>query len=188
MFDLSLLFQRQLGYSPMHAGLAFLPLTIVVPIGSLLSKRAAGWFGEKGLVAGAFLLAAAGYLGLMALGASAPYAWLALPLPAIGLAASLITPATTAAMMASVERDRSGIAAGVLNAARQMGALLGVALSGSLIAAHPQIGDGMRWSVLIAGVLSASAGVIWWRALTRSPAVCSPAPVSDVLSRKRPMQ
>lgn len=171
MFDLSLLFQRALGYTPLHAGLAFLPLTIVVPIGSLMSKRAAAWLGEKWSVVGAFLLAAAGYVALAAIGPSAPYALLALPLPAIGLAASLVTPLTAAAMMASVERHRAGVAAGALNAARQTGALLGVALSGAGIAGISQqarIGDGMPASFLIAGMLSACAGAIWWRALTRS--------------------
>lgn len=37
IFDRSLFFQRQLGYTPMHAGLAFLLLTVVVPVGSLLA-------------------------------------------------------------------------------------------------------------------------------------------------------
>lgn len=170
MFDLSLLFQRQLGYTPLHAGLAFLPLTIVVPVGSLLSKRASGWLGVKWLVTGAFLLAAGAYFGLMALGPLAPYGLLALPLPAVGLAASLITPAATAAMMASVEQRQAGIAAGVLNAARQTGALLGVALSGTLIARQnlAAMSEGMQSGFLIAGVLCVCAGAIWWRAATRS--------------------
>jgi MFS transporter, DHA2 family, methylenomycin A resistance protein len=168
MFDLSLLFQRQLGYTPLHAGLAFLPLTITVPIGSLLSKRVSGWLGVKWLVAGSFLLSAAAYIGLMALGPAAPYGWLALPLPFIGLTASLTMPATTAAMMASVEPRQAGIAAGVLNAARQTGALLGVALSGTLIARHAAMGEGMQTGFLIAGILCVGAGTIWWRAASRS--------------------
>jgi hypothetical protein len=97
-----------------------------------------------------------GYPALLAIGGSARYGALAWPLPAIGLAARLITPATTAALMACVDGSRAGIAAGVLNAARQTGAALGVALSGALIAMRPSIAEGMRASVLIAAVMRRS--------------------------------
>ena len=168
LFSLSLYLQQQLGYPPLRAGLAFLPLTIVVPAGSLLAKRAVQCFGLKWLIVGAFMLAASGYLALMAIGASAHYGMLAYPLPAIGLAASLITPASTAALMACVDSSRAGIAAGVLNAARQTGAALGVALSGALIAVRPSIAEGMGASLLIAAVMSTIAGLVWWRASTQS--------------------
>lgn len=74
LFDLGLLFQRQLGYTPMEAGLAFLPLTVVLPAGSLLANRIADRLAPKWMVVGAFALAASGYFSLMALRASAPYA------------------------------------------------------------------------------------------------------------------
>lgn len=97
-----------------------------------------------------------GYPALLAIGGSARYGALAWPLPAIGLAARLITPATTAALMACVDGSRAGIAAGVLNAARQTGAALGVALSGALIAMRPSTAEGMRASLLIAAVMRRS--------------------------------
>ncbi|WP_232072031.1 MFS transporter [Paraburkholderia pallida] len=162
LFELSLLLQRQQGYTPMQAGLAFLPLTLPVPVGSLLSKRALGWLGAKRLVTGACLLSAAGFLGLAGVGAAAPYALLALPLPAIGLAASLITPATTATLMSAVEDRRAGIAAGVLNAARQVGAALGVAWCGTLLSTSHAIARGMHMSAMVAGALSIAAAVVWW--------------------------
>lgn len=164
LFDLSLYFQQQRGYAPLRAGLAFLPLTVVVPLGSLLSRRAVAWAGPRALVAFAALLAAAGYLGAAACGPAARYSVLALPLPAIGLAASLITPAATAALMATVDPARAGIAAGVLNAGRQTGAALGVAVAGAWIAGRVSIGAGMRANLLIAAALSALAAWAWWRA------------------------
>ena len=171
LFSLSLYWQQQRGYSPLRTGFAFLPLTVVVPIGSLLAKRAVHRLGAKWLIAGAFMLAASGYLALMPIGPSTRYWVLALPLPTIGLAASLITPATTAALMASAEPRRAGIAAGVLNAARQSGAALGVALAGVLIATRPSIAEGMHAGLLIAALLSAIAGMIWWRASKQSGVV-----------------
>jgi DHA2 family methylenomycin A resistance protein-like MFS transporter len=168
LFTLGLHLQQQRGYTPLRAGIAFLPLTIVVPAGSLLSKRAVQWLGPRWLVAGACALAAAGYLVLMMVGPEAQYGLLALPLPAIGLAASLITPATTAASMGCVDGNRAGIAAAVLNAARQTGAALGVAISGALIATRPSMADAMQDVTMIAAALSATAGAIWWNSSTQS--------------------
>lgn len=167
-FDLGLTLQQRLGLTPWQTGLAFLPLTIVVPIGSLLAKRAVEWLGATRLVVGACLLAACGYVGLASLGPVATYVQLALPLPAIGLAASLITPATTAALMASVPPQQTGIAAGVLNAARQTGAALGVAVTGALIATPTVAGAGTHAGQWLAGALSGLAALVWWRA-TRQP-------------------
>jgi MFS transporter, DHA2 family, methylenomycin A resistance protein len=168
LFTLSLYLQQQRGYPPLRAGLAFLPLTLVMPAGSLLSKRAVQWLGPRRLVAGAFLLAAIGYLALVRVGPAAQYWMLALPLPAIGLAASLITPATTTALMGCVDGHRAGIAAGVLNAARQTGAALGVALSGALIATQPSMAAALQAVLLIAATMSTLAGAIWWRASAQS--------------------
>lgn len=168
MFGLSLYFQQQRGYTPMLAGLAFLPLTVVVPVGSFVSRRAVARLGLRTLVAGAALLAASGYFGLLVISPAAPYWVFVVLLPAVGLAASLITPATTAALMASVENRRAGIAAGVLNSARQTGAALGVAISGSLIAVCASIADGVRAGLVVAGAMSIAASIVWWRALART--------------------
>jgi len=172
LFDLSLYFQQERGYAPLHAGLAFLPLTVMVPLGSLLSRGAAAWLGPRALVALAFVLATAGYLGAAAAcGPDARFGVLALPLPAIGFAASLAMPAATAALMATVESGRSGIAAGVLNAARQTGAALGVAFAGAWIGGRVSIGAGMRANLLVATALSALAAWVWWRAWPRHAAL-----------------
>jgi MFS transporter, DHA2 family, methylenomycin A resistance protein len=167
LFELSLLLQQEHGFTPIRAGLAFLPLTLPVPVGSLLSKHAIRWLGAQRLVFSACLLAAAGFLGLAAVASSTTYWVLALPLPAIGLAASLITPAATTTLMSAVDTRRAGIAAGVLNAARQTGAALGVAFAGILISMSHSISRGMFSDVLCAGLLSIGAAVVWWHASMR---------------------
>jgi DHA2 family methylenomycin A resistance protein-like MFS transporter len=66
----------------------------------------------------------------------------------------LLVPPMTAALLGSVEKSRSGVAAGVLNSTRQTGSVLGVALFGSLISGQ---GDaflfGTRVALLISAVL-----------------------------------
>jgi DHA2 family methylenomycin A resistance protein-like MFS transporter len=66
-------------------------------------------------------------------------------------------------MLGSVEKSRSGIAAGVLNATRQTGSVLGVALFGSLVGRAGSFISGLHASLLIsAGVLAAAAAAIGW--------------------------
>lgn len=136
VFLLSLYFQRVLGYSPLWTGLAFLPLTALVSLGSLVAGRLVRVWGSERLIGVALLLYLAGFGPLLLYGPTTSYLWIALPMPVIGLAAGLITPAATSALMGTVDKHRAGIAAGTLNAARQVGAALGVALFGGLLAGH----------------------------------------------------
>jgi DHA2 family methylenomycin A resistance protein-like MFS transporter len=73
----------------------------------------------------------------------------------------LLVPPLTSTLLGSVEKARSGIAAGVLNATRQTGSVLGVALFGSLVASDSAFMIGFHQSLIIsAAVLLLAAGVI----------------------------
>jgi DHA2 family methylenomycin A resistance protein-like MFS transporter len=65
----------------------------------------------------------------------------------------LLVPPLTSALLGSVDKARSGIAAGVLNSTRQIGSVLGVALFGSLVAQKSAFIAGARISVIIAAAL-----------------------------------
>jgi MFS transporter, DHA2 family, methylenomycin A resistance protein len=80
----------------------------------------------------------------------------------IGFSAGLITPATTAVLMGTVERGESGIAAGVLNSARQTGAAIGVAIFGSLLASSHPFADSMRAACGFAVSLLLFGMGVWW--------------------------
>jgi len=165
VFVLSLYFQQVLAYSPLHTGLAFLPLTALVSAGSMLSNRLVEAYGPRRLVAAALGCYAVGFLGLLWSISASSYWLLALPLPAIGLAAGLITPAATAALMTAVEPERAGVAAGVLNSARQTGAALGVALFGGVIAASHPFQLGLQIVLWASAGLALAAALAWQRAL-----------------------
>ena len=66
-------------------------------------------------------------------GAHAPYALLVAPMAAAGFGMALTMPAATASVLEAAPADRGGIASGVVNAARQAGGVLGVALLGTLV-------------------------------------------------------
>jgi DHA2 family methylenomycin A resistance protein-like MFS transporter len=133
LFVVNLLFQEQRGLSAIQAGLAVLPEGICVSLGSLASGRlTARAGGPRPTLLLGLSLAAAGLAGLAALGAEAPYLVLVLPLAATGLGMSLTMPAATTAVVEAAPAGRAGIAAGVINAARQIGGVIGVALLGGM--------------------------------------------------------
>ena len=73
----------------------------------------------------------------------------------------LLVPPLTSTLLGSVEKARSGIAAGVLNATRQTGSVLGVALFGSLLTSDGAFMSGLHQSLIIsAAVLLIAAAVI----------------------------
>ncbi len=72
-------------------------------------------------------------------------------LVAAGFGAGLTVPPMTAALLGTVEANRVGIASGVLNASRQVGGVLGVALFGALVSVSPSFVEGMRISLAVAG-------------------------------------
>ena len=165
VFVLSLYLQRIRGFAPLQAGLAFLPLTAVVTVGSLASGRLVRAYGPRVSVSGAFIVYAVGFLGLLTALPSEAVWPAALAMPLIGAAAGFVTPAATAAMMGTVEKGQAGIAAGVLNAARQTGAALGVAVFGVLVARQGAFMAGFQvalWGAIAVSLLAAS---LWWVAL-----------------------
>jgi MFS transporter, DHA2 family, methylenomycin A resistance protein len=156
-FALSLYFQRVLFYTPAEAGWAFVPFAAGVTVSNL----AGGWLSAKAgarlPMAGGLILAAAGFALLSGIGAGTTYMAM---LPAqllIRFGIGLAVPPMTAALLATVPRSRSGSASGLLNAIRQAGAAIGVALFGALIRGN--VVEGLRIAVVISAVLLAVAAV-----------------------------
>jgi len=83
---------------------------------------------------------------------TAPFALLAVPLVATGFGAGLVAPSMNAAILASVPPALSGIGGGVLNASRQVGTALGVAVFASLFQANAPL-VAVRTSLVWAGGL-----------------------------------
>jgi DHA2 family methylenomycin A resistance protein-like MFS transporter len=82
---------------------------------------------------------------------------------------ALMVPTMTSITLSSVDASRAGIASGVLNSARQVGGLLGVAVFGYLVSdtAPRAFMDGMRWSMGSATVLLLAGSLLCWLGLGR---------------------
>jgi MFS transporter, DHA2 family, methylenomycin A resistance protein len=133
IFVFSLYFQEGRGWSAIDTGLAFVPATAAVMAANLNAGRAAARFGARAILIVGALLMVASLVALLPIGPDTAYLGLVAQLFALGLGLGLIVPVMTSELLGSVERERSGVASGTLNTARQAGSVVGVALFGSLI-------------------------------------------------------
>jgi MFS transporter, DHA2 family, methylenomycin A resistance protein len=153
IFVLSLYFQRINGLSAWWTGLAFVPMmAAVLPI-NLLAPRLAERIGPCPTIVAGACVSALGCLGLLWIEANTSYWAMFAQMIAISGGLGLLVPPLTSTLLGSVEKARSGIAAGVLNATRQTGSVLGVALFGSLIAGEGALVEGLHVSLAISAVV-----------------------------------
>ncbi len=129
---LTLYIQNQLDYSPLEAGLRFLPVTllsfVVAPFAGKLAERVGiRWFMGVGLaLVGAGLFAQSGL--------SADDEWTAL-LPGFvlgGIGVGMVNPALATAAVGVVEPRKAGMASGINSTFRQVGIATGVAAWGAI--------------------------------------------------------
>jgi DHA2 family methylenomycin A resistance protein-like MFS transporter len=153
IFVFSLYFQRTLQLSPLWTGLAFVPMTAACFIANLSSSRISVRLGDrKCIVAGAGLILF-GCLAMLGIGKNTNYGWLLLPFVMMGAGLGTLVPPLTHALLASVDKTRSGIASGVLTASRQTGSVVGVSLFGSLIASPGMMIPGTRTALAISAAV-----------------------------------
>jgi len=162
IFVLSLYFQKVNGWSPFATGLAFVPMMGMVLPANLVTASVSERLGAPQTIALACVITAAGCVALLPMASGTSYGAIGAQLMVLGGGLGLLVPSLTSTLLGSVEKSRSGIAAGVLNATRQTGSVLGVALFGSLVGGNNVFIAGAHASLLIsAAVLLAGAVAIW---------------------------
>jgi len=129
-FVLSLYFQRVLGEPPVTAGLMFLPMTVLLTAANLLSAKVAARHGHHVPVRAGLLVSA---LGMLALAFSHGTAALAIALVPVGTGLGFALPSLTFVLLEAIPAAQAGLAGGLLNASRQTGGALAVALYGALL-------------------------------------------------------
>ncbi|GHA15410.1 MFS transporter [Streptomyces echinoruber] len=151
VFVFSLFFQQEQGRSALYAGLMFLPMTGLIPVTNVVAGKLAGRHGPRLLMLLGQGLAAAGLLVLLVVDTATPPALVAALLVPPALGCALTVPPLTAVMMDAVPAERAGLAAGVLNAARQVAGGLGIAVFGALVSGG--FVTGLRASLAVGAVL-----------------------------------
>ncbi|MFE6889211.1 MFS transporter [Streptomyces sp. NPDC057694] len=131
-FFTALYLQHVLGFSPVKAGLAFLPLAGALLVCTPFAERAARFAGAHRSIAAGLALVAAGLLLVSRTGAHASYAQLQPGLLLIGAGSALTTPLTVRSVE-GVPATRTGMASGLVSAAREISGVFGVVLVGIVL-------------------------------------------------------
>ncbi len=153
LFVLTLYFQHIRDYSVLMTGFAFIPFVGMNALSAFLGGKLASVVGSRLPILCGLAISVAGYFSMLIAGAHTPYALLILPLVGIGAGIAFLMPALTVTAIHAVPEGRTGIASGALNACRQIGILMGVAVFGTIIAVSNNFIVAMHETLMIAGLL-----------------------------------
>jgi EmrB/QacA subfamily drug resistance transporter len=169
----SLYLQQVLGLSPLKAGLAFLPMAVVIFAVASRAGKLVTRFGLRAVLCSGLLMMTGGLLlfsKIASSGSSIIYVIIPGCLTAAGIALSIV-PSTILATQ-GVKQGQAGLASGVVNTSRQAGGGLGIAILITLATtiSTNQIGrgldvpqaltNGFRVGYLIGAGLAAAAGLV----------------------------
>jgi EmrB/QacA subfamily drug resistance transporter len=152
LFLNALYLQQVRGLSAFHTGLSTLPLAIMMMLSAPLSGRLVGRYGTRLplLAAGtAFLLST---LILTRLSVSTPLLLLISAYMLFGLGLGMVNPAITNNAVAGMPLSQAGVAAAIASTGRQVGAAMGVAVAGTVVAASHAKGSNF----------TQATHAIWW--------------------------
>jgi EmrB/QacA subfamily drug resistance transporter len=158
---LTLYMQQVLGFSPVMAGLASLPVSAGIVIAAGISTKLVERLPPRAVAAPGLLVAAAGLYWLSTLTVGSSYAGHVLPglfITYFGLGMGFMPMTLTA--VHGVAEDQAGVAAALLNTAQQLGAALGLAVLATIStsAANGRLPEAAR--ALQEGLAGGNAGVV----------------------------
>ncbi len=134
-FFVSLYMQNILGYTPVHTGVVFLPMTLLVVVSAPLAGKLTDLIGPRWPIVAGMILLAAGLFEFSRLGLGAGFVDLLPGMLVGGLGMGLAMGPMTTAALSTVSLDEAGVASGVVTTSRQVGGALGVAVMGAIVAA-----------------------------------------------------
>jgi EmrB/QacA subfamily drug resistance transporter len=133
-FFIALYMQNVRGYSPLEAGVRFLPSTLVIIVVGPIAGRMSDRIGPRPLMVAGLLMTAASLFWQSFLAVDTSYGYLVGAFILMGVGMGLVMSPMSTAAMNSVSPDKAGVASGVLSMFRMIGGTFGVAVTGALIA------------------------------------------------------
>jgi len=124
--------QLVVGLSPLEAGLWSLPSAVAFVVGSQLTPRLVGFLRPAHLIGGGLLVAAAGLLMLVQVGAVNGLAMLIAASVVISIGMAPVFGLTTELVVGSAPPERAGAASGISETGAELGGALGIAILGSI--------------------------------------------------------
>jgi predicted MFS family arabinose efflux permease len=170
VFFNSLYLQEILGYSPIQAGLAWLPQTVLIMVVSNIGARIAMKLGARTLIAIGSLVLGAGMLLFLRTAPESDFVAVLIPAMLVtGIGVGLAFVSVTMAATAGVPDRDQGIASGLIGTSQQVGTAVGLAIlvniAGSVTrVSHPQgavaVIAGYHQAFVIAAAISVAAAII----------------------------
>jgi EmrB/QacA subfamily drug resistance transporter len=161
LFLNTLYLQEGRGYSALHAGLLTLPMAAMICVFAPISGRLVGSRGPRLPLVLAGLAAAVSLALLTRLSDATSLPYLLVSYVMLGVACGLVNAPISNTAVSGMPNSQAGVAASVASASRQTGNALGVAITGSIVAASPAAGlasaSHAAWAVLAACGLAVAA-------------------------------
>jgi EmrB/QacA subfamily drug resistance transporter len=190
-FFLTLYMQDVLHWSPIRAGVAYLPVTGGFAIAAGLSSQLFVRIGTRPVVVVGAIVAAGGLFYLSRLPVDSSYAADLLPgLLLLSIGAGGVIIGVTASANSGIDADRAGLAAGLLNTSQQLGAALGLAILSAVATAHTTdltrthpdasyapiaLTEGFQRGLFVGGLFVLAGAVLALRAMSTRSAALVPA-------------
>jgi EmrB/QacA subfamily drug resistance transporter len=159
LFFVTLFLQQVVGYTPLEAGLATTPISVLLFVLSPRFGRLASGTGPRLPMTAGPIVAGLGLLLMLRIGADAEYVTDVLPgVLVFGLGLAATVAPLTATVLDSVPERQVGIASGVNNGVSRVAGLLAIAILGAVISARfaAVAGDGVAGGPLTAQAAEAS--------------------------------
>jgi EmrB/QacA subfamily drug resistance transporter len=133
-FFLALYMQNIRGYSPLQAGVRFLPSTLMISFIAPLAGRLADRVGSRPLITFGLLAVSGALFWQSHLTVSSGYGALLPGFMLMGVGMGFVMSPMSLAAMNAVDRAKAGVASGILSMNRMVGGTFGVAILGALVA------------------------------------------------------
>src|SRR6266705_1227426 len=158
----SLYLQEVQHASALRVGLEFLPLAVVIGVGAHVASRLLPRAGSRVLIVAGLVVMGGGALLFTSVSVGSSYLTGFLPgMLVVGAGIGLALPATAVTAMSDIAEDRAGVASGLMTAAHEIGAALGVAVfSAVAVAAGGGIAAGYRHGFMVAAAVAAGLAVV----------------------------
>ena len=170
----SLYLQNVLGWGPLSTGLAFVPLALAAGAGAHAAGHIAGRHGVRGLLAGAFLVAAAGMTLLAHVGEDGSDVRDVLPgMLVAGLGLGVAVVSVSIAILTGTRQEETGMISGLNSTGHEIGGTVGIAIFSTIAAgggavAGPQAASGIAHAFIAAGLLASVASLVALAVLPRA--------------------
>jgi len=183
--------QISLGYTPIEAGIASLPVTLLMLLFSARSGALAQRIGARVPLTVGPLVIAAGLLWMTQIDPGSSYLTAILPpIFVFGVGLTLVVAPVTATVLAAADSRHSGVASGVNNAVARVAGLLAVAvlpvvagLTGDSFYDPAKMTHGFHVGMVVCGILAALGGILAWFTISSTVLHAEPGPGGDTPAR-----